>query len=151
MDLVKKKYFVFAIVVFIADQLAKYLIISQFKLHEAIKVVPFLNIVYVRNTGTAFGMFQRVGNWIFILFSIVAIVFIVFLMLKGKNDLFSFALFLGGALGNLYDRIFRGYVVDFIDVHWEKHHWPAFNIADSALTIGIMLLIAATFFHKKER
>lgn len=148
---IKKKwyFFLFSSLIIISDQVTKQLIVANLRLHESINVLPFFNIVYVENTGTAFGMFQSLGNSFFVIFSVLAILFIVFLILKSEHDLLSFSMFLGGAIGNLYDRIYRGYVVDFIDVYVGKHHWPAFNIADSALTIGIVLLILGTFIKKK--
>lgn len=141
-------FFLIALFIFILDQFTKYLIKSTVSPYEIIRVLPFFNIVYVENIGSAFGMFKGLGNIFFIIVAALAIVFVTILIIKDKDNRLSFSLILGGAAGNLTDRVIYGYVIDFIDIHVGRFHWPAFNIADSALVVGIALL-AKTFLLKK--
>lgn len=143
-------YFLLSAAVVIADQFTKYLVQSRFVLFESVKILPFFSIVYVSNTGSAFGMFKGLGNVFFIAVAGAATLVVAALIIKYRQDRFAFALILGGAAGNLLDRLTHGFVVDFIDVFWGEHHWPAFNVADSALTVGITLLFFGTFFRSKN-
>lgn len=133
--------------VFLLDQVTKYIIQSKMYLFQVIPVLPFFNIVYVDNTGSAFGMFRSLGNTFFIIISSLAMIVVAALIVRYREDRVPLALVLGGAAGNLMDRVIHGYVVDFLDIFIGRHHWPAFNIADSALTIGIALLFIRTIFH----
>lgn len=142
--------FLIALVIFILDQTTKYLIKSYVSPYEIIRVLPFFNIVYVENIGSAFGMFKSLGNVFFIIVAALAMVFVSILIIKDKDNRLSFSLILGGAAGNLIDRIVRGYVIDFLDVYIDRFHWPAFNVADSALTVGILLLAFKLFFEYKK-
>lgn len=143
-------YFLVSFSIFTLDQFTKYLIKSNVSPYEIIRVLPFFNIVYVENTGSAFGMFKSLGNIFFIIVAVLAMVFVTVLIIKDRDNRLSFSLILGGAAGNLIDRIIRGYVIDFLDLYAGRFHWPAFNVADSALTIGIFLLALRLFFgHKK--
>lgn len=143
-------FFLIALAIFILDQITKYIIKVSIGPFEIIRVTSFFNIVYVENIGSAFGLFKSLGNAFFIIVAVLAMVFVSVLMIKDRDNRLSFSLVLGGAAGNLLDRISRGYVVDFLDFHIGMHHWPAFNVADSALTIGITLLLIRTVFtsHK---
>ena len=127
--------------VVLLDQATKALAVRIIHPLMSMKVFPGLNLVNVRNTGAAFGMFSEFGNTFFITISLVAIVFMIWVILSGREDHRIFALLLGGAAGNLIDRVRLGYVVDFLDLYVASFHWPAFNVADSALTIGIGLLV----------
>jgi signal peptidase II len=138
--------FLIAFIIFVLDQITKYLVKSHVSPFDVIRVLPFFNIVYVENTGSAFGMFKSLGNIFFIIIAALAIVFVTVLIIKDKDNRVVFSLILGGAAGNLADRIIHGYVIDFLDVYLGKYHWPAFNVADSALTIGILLIIMRGFF-----
>lgn len=139
-------------IVLIIDQATKLIIVNFILPNQSIKVFSFLNIVNLKNTGAAFGLFQSLGNSVFIIISIVAILIVFFMIIKSKDDSFALSLILGGAMGNLTDRLRLGYVVDFIDIHIRNYHWPAFNMADSALTIGISLLfIRLVWDLRKER
>ncbi len=140
-------FFLIALSVFVLDQLAKYLIRTYIGPFDVIRVLPFFNIVYVENIGSAFGMFKGLGNTFFIIIALLAMALISALIIRDKDNRLIFSLILGGAAGNLMDRIIHGYVIDFLDVYAGKFHWPAFNVADSALTIGIALLICKTFFN----
>ena len=133
--------------VIVADIITKEIIISSVSLYERISVLPFLNIVHVQNKGAAFGVFAGLGNKYFIGIAIIAIIFIVVYLMKAPKGLETYALslVLGGATGNFIDRVRIGKVTDFIDVFVNDWHWPAFNIADSALTVGISLFILSSF------
>ncbi len=131
----------FLIIFFIAsDQVTKYLIRENLSPYEVIKIIPGINIVHVSNTGAAFGILRGAGNSFFIIISLVAIAVIFYLLFKEKRHFIPYSLILSGAIGNLLDRIFIGHVTDFIDIYAGRFHWPAFNVADSCLTIGIILL-----------
>ena len=134
----------------ILDQATKYFADNLISPFNPVEFLPFLHLVNLRNEGAAFGMFKSFGNNIFIIISLIAIGVIVFVLIKGKEDPLGLSLILGGAIGNLIDRLFRGSVVDFIDVFAGRHHWPAFNVADSALTIGIGLIFIKLFFKKQK-
>ena len=107
-------------------------------------MLPFFNIVYAENVGSAFGMFKGLGNAFFIAIAASAVVAVVVLIIKDRANALSFSLVLGGASGNLSDRVVYGYVIDFLDVYAGRYHWPAFNVADSALSIGIALMAYKT-------
>lgn len=140
-----------AIVIFL-DYLTKKIIVSKVMLYESISVLPFLNIVHVQNKGAAFSILSNLGNKYFVGISVIAIIaIVVYLSRLSKGlELIALSLILGGAVGNLIDRIQIGKVTDFIDVFVGKWHWPAFNVADSALTIGIVLFLLANIQHGKE-
>ncbi|KJR40256.1 Peptidase A8, signal peptidase II [Candidatus Magnetoovum chiemensis] len=138
-------FFVISLLICAADQITKDYIHRNLTLHEIIPITQFFNIVHYRNIGSAFGMFKGVGNPIFIALSVIIILAVSAMIMKTINDRLALSFFLGGAAGNMIDRIARGYVVDFLDVHIGLRHWPAFNVADSALTVGIILLILGQF------
>lgn len=146
------RYLWMAAVVFVLDQATKWLAVTYIGSHGAIKVLPFFDLVLVHNTGAAFGFLSQAGGWQNLFFVAVAIVIsaVILVMtyrLGDKDRLLAVALMLvlGGALGNLVDRLRFGYVVDFLDVYYGSWHWPAFNVADSAITIGALLLILDAF------
>lgn len=130
------------------DQITKYLARTYIHPMESIELLPVLNLVSVRNQGAAFGMFRSLGNNFFIGISVAAILFMLWVIVTAKEDYRVFSLLAAGAIGNLIDRLTLGYVVDFIDVTVSGHHWPAFNIADSALTIGIGFLMINLFIRR---
>jgi signal peptidase II len=136
-----------ALVLFILDQFTKTLILGYYRLGDATYVTGFFNIVRAHNTGAAFSFLADHSGWqrwLFTGIGVAAAVFIVW-MLKSHpgQKLFSFAMacILGGAIGNVVDRMMHGYVVDFLDFHLGSSHFPAFNVADSAITIGAICLI----------
>ncbi len=140
-------FFLIAVVVLVLDQLTKNLVLGNLSLHESITVIPgFFNITYIRNTGAAFGMMAGSESWRHIFFqsvSVLALGAIVYLFWSSRRDslaLWGAALVFGGAAGNLVDRVRFGYVIDFLDFFVGGYHWPAFNIADSSITIGAFLL-----------
>ena len=136
-----------ACVVIVADQFTKALIVNTFQYGDSVYVNAILNIVRAHNTGAAFSFLAGAGGWqrwFFVGLSVVAAVFIVVMLRRhGRQTLFAVALslILGGAVGNVIDRLWHGYVVDFIQVHWADWYFPAFNMADSAITLGAILLI----------
>ena len=130
------------------DQITKYLIVNSLSLYDSIEVFSFLHIVNVRNTGAAFGSFKSLGSSFFVIVAVAAIGFIVYLLMKRAYNTFGLSLILGGAIGNLIDRILYGQVVDFIDFSIGSYHWPAFNVADSALTVGIIIILLTSVFRK---
>lgn len=141
-----KYAFIIALSVFIIDQITKFIILAKMPLHGAIEILPFVDIVHFRNIGSAFGMFKSLGNVFFIAAAVVACIAVSFLIIKDPQNAIGYSLVLGGAIGNLSDRIIHGAVIDFLYFHIGKHYWPAFNVADSALTIGVTLLIISAFF-----
>ena len=143
-------FYLIAVAVILLDQATKAVIIRTLRLGQGIPVVPgFFDIVYVLNPGAAFGFLaglsDGIRNPLFILISVAAVVLIVayYTRYLRSHRLVSAALglILGGAIGNLIDRLRYGMVVDFLDVHLGQYHWPAFNIADSAISIGVSLMI----------
>jgi len=140
-------YFLLSAVVLALDQATKYLVKGHIALYEVIRVFPCFNLVYVRNVGSAFGLFRSLGNTFFVVIALVAMIVIAVMMIKEPENRPVFSLILGGAAGNLADRLMQGYVVDFLDVYVGNYHWPAFNVADSALTVGIFLLAVNLLFH----
>jgi len=146
-----KRYFsVFLIVlaVIALDQMTKFLIIQHISPYESIRVLPFFHIVHVQNTGAAFGSFRGLGSSFFIVISVAAILFVIYLLTKKAYNQFGLSLVLGGAVGNLIDRVFYGKVVDFLDFFAGSFHWPAFNVADSSLTIGITIILLTALLKK---
>jgi signal peptidase II len=129
------------------DLATKAWVSSTFQLGDSREVAPFFNLVLAHNTGAAFSFLAGAGGWQRWLFAAVTIAIsiglVVGLRRHGDKPLMAgaFALVLGGALGNLYDRLTLGYVVDFLDFHWARAHFPAFNVADSAITIGVAMLL----------
>lgn len=130
--------------VVLLDQLTKYLADKMIDPVVPVRVLPFLELVNVRNRGAAFGMFDSLGNWFFIPVSIVAIALVLYLIIRGRESLTSLSLILGGAVGNLVDRVALGSVRDFLYFSVGWFHWPAFNVADSALTVGLCLLLLSS-------
>lgn len=140
-----------AFFIYLIDQLTKTAIKKTLTALDTVRVTPFLSLVYVENTGSAFGMFRSLGNAFFITISIVAVAFIGFLIYREPANRLAYSLLIAGALGNMTDRVIYGYVVDFIDLHIGNYHWYAFNVADASLTVGMVLLIVNTFFGNLTR
>lgn len=127
--------------VLFGDRLTKYLATEYLAPDRIIKVLPFLNLVYVENTGTAFGMFKEIGSVFFITVALIVTVVLVYMCFKDSKNQMIYSLIIAGALGNITDRLIYGYVIDFIDLHASELHWPAFNIADTAITLGIVFFL----------
>ncbi len=155
------KYIILAVTVIIVvliDQWIKHLIISKFEWGESIDIIKSIfAITYVRNTGAAFGLLHRAPDYFkqpfFIIVPLIALFVISFIFVKNKDTLvaFSLSLIIGGALGNLVDRMKLGFVVDFLDFHWKDfYHWPAFNVADSCIVIGVFLIFIQSLFLTRK-
>lgn len=153
---------IIAALVVIIDQVSKWLVVEHVPLYGKISALPFLDITHIRNPGAAFGIFRdmpeslRLPLFIAVLAAAVVVI-IYFLSKTGKQDgllVFALSLILGGAIGNSIDRFRLRYVTDFIDFHWFGNpslHWPPFNLSDSAITIGVVLILFDTFILKRGR
>ncbi len=139
------------------DQASKLVIANTMQLYESHRIYPYFNLTYVHNTGAAFSFLSDAGGWQRWLFAGLAvgmsvIISIWLTRLKSTETRIAVALslILGGAIGNLIDRLIYGYVIDFLDVYYETWHWPAFNIADSAITVGVILMLLDSFTSSPE-
>ena len=146
-----------SVVAFVLDQFTKQWVIRAFDLYESVNVLPFFNLTYVRNYGAAFSFLADAGGWQRWFFTIIAIAVSAMLLwwlrqCKRSQVLLpvAFCLILSGAIGNVTDRLIYGYVIDFFDFFYQQWHYPAFNIADSAIFIGAALLIYDAFTNKEE-
>ncbi len=142
--------------VIVLDQISKLLIINKFSYLESIRIFDVFDLILMHNPGAAFNFLSNAGGlqrWLFTGIAVIASVSIVWLLRKHAGEtLFALALslILGGALGNLIDRVAYGYVIDFLLFHWNEHYFPAFNLADSAISCGAGLLIWESFMEKKH-
>ena len=158
----KKKYLILLATVAVAvlfDFITKAYIDSNMSLHESVVVIGgLLNITYVRNPGAAFSFLATASpgfrSVFFLSVTILSIVLVLYYIAKSKTEeplmIFALSLILSGALGNFIDRVRIGEVIDFIDVHLGAYHWPAFNVADSAITVGACIMLFALFKRPKE-
>lgn len=153
----RKYFFLIAVIVLLLDRLAKWVVATNIPLHESIVVIPgFFHLTHVQNTGAAFGLFaDSSAQWkvgALVSFSVVALVVVSALLWKNSHSLsvttIGLSLILGGATGNLWDRMVSGHVVDFLDFYVGSYHWPAFNVADSAIVLGAILLVSEIVFAK---
>lgn len=142
----------------VLDQLTKGLVVAQMTLHQSIELLAnFAHITYVRNPGAAFGILadNSLRLPFFILVSVIASLGILWYLRKQQNGPVRVQIALGlifsGAVGNLIDRIRYGEVIDFLDVHWYQYHWPAFNVADSAICVGVGLLLIDSWLEEKSK
>ena len=142
------KWLWLSLLVVITDQLTKWLAVEYLAERPPIEIFSWFDLQLVYNKGAAFGMLSEAGGWQTYLFTVVAIVVcagLIYYIGRLKANEFqvviAFSLILGGAVGNLIDRLYQGYVVDFIHWYYQDWHWPNFNIADSAITIGAVLLV----------
>lgn len=150
------KWYGIALLVILLDQITKGLATHFLVLHQPEAITGFFNFTLRHNLGAAFSMFHDAGGWqrwfLAALAAGVSILLVVWIARLPKQkwlEALALALVLGGALGNLYDRVLLGYVVDFIVVHYKQHEWPAFNIADSAICVGAGLLVWESLFGAK--
>jgi signal peptidase II len=153
-----RKYFFFiAAAVLLLDRLAKWSVASNIPLHNSITIIPgCFHLTHVENTGAAFGLFaESTAQWkigALVSFSVIALLVVSALLWKHSHSLstttIGLSLILGGATGNLWDRMMTGHVVDFLDFYVGSYHWPAFNVADSAIVIGAILLVSEIVFAK---
>ena len=143
-----------SVLIVILDQLSKFIVHSTMNLYDSFQVIPYLlNFTYIRNEGIAFGIYFEGAETIFIILPILITIYLFYLLKSEEfqDKLSQIALFLiiAGAVGNIIDRIFRGYVVDFIDFHLNGMHWYVFNIADSSVTIGLIFLLYSSIIINK--
>jgi signal peptidase II len=138
--------------VLVLDQASKLAIDASMQLYESIPLMPYFNLTYAHNTGAAFSFLAHAGGWQRWLFAglalVVSVVIGVWLARLQKHETLmatALSLVLGGAVGNLIDRVAYGYVIDFLDVYYQGWHWPAFNIADSAICVGVGLMLLESF------
>jgi signal peptidase II len=141
-----RRYLVFLIVpcIFLLDRWTKILVIDRLAYLESIDLTPFFSLVHARNFGGAFGLLSEYGfaKHIFMFFPLLIIALLIYVMLAYRFSVgkrFALALILSGAMGNIYDRLFCGYVTDFLDFYYKNWHWPAFNVADISISTGIGL------------
>jgi signal peptidase II len=145
--------------VVVLDQATKALIVANFELYERVQVLPMFGITRLHNVGAAFSFLSTAGGWQRWFFILVAVAVTVLVCVwlkrmprKGQGWLAaSLALIVGGAIGNVIDRVFRGHVVDFLSVHWDRWFFPAFNVADSAITVGAVILLVESFYDGRRK
>lgn len=152
-------YFVLATLIIIADQVTKFLILNSFHLYESREIIPgFFNLVYVTNTGAAFSLLADVDSpwrhYFFLGIGLTAVIGLTvgYFVIRKEHRWYApaFALIAGGAAGNLIDRVRFGAVIDFLDVYVGKYHWPAFNVADSAICVGAAIFIGISLLQSKK-
>ncbi|TVO78346.1 signal peptidase II [Sedimenticola selenatireducens] len=147
----------FSLLIIVLDQVTKQLIEASFMVYETLSVLPFFNLTLAYNEGAAFSFLSDQGGWqrwfFALMASVVTIVLVVWLSrLRGEKVLaLSLALVIGGAVGNLIDRLLFGHVIDFLDFFYGQYHWPAFNVADIAISIGVALLFIDALLGREVR
>jgi signal peptidase II len=146
------KWLWLSLLTLILDQGSKLAIDKSMQLYQSIPVIPYFNLTYVHNTGAAFSFLSEAGGWQRWFFAglalVISVVIAIWLVRLKKHETLlavALALVLSGAVGNLIDRLVYGYVIDFLDLYYQDWHWPAFNIADSAITLGVILMLAESF------
>jgi len=150
-----KKY-IFCIVIFtlLLDQVSKRIVVENIDIFtNGLEISKYFNLVYVENRGVSFGMFsEHDKSFYFGILSMLVSAYIIYLLAKSNEQIESLglSLILGGAIGNGVDRLYYGYVVDFIDLHLSNLHWPAFNFADTSITIGAIIFVFSIFLDKKN-
>jgi signal peptidase II len=150
------KYYFLSLILVIADQLTKMMVLGSLKLYESIEITSFFSLTHVHNYGAAFSFLADEDGWQqYFLVSISAIASIAIILWMSKTStkqpykLIALSLILSGAIGNLIDRAVFGFVIDFINLHYQNFYWPVFNVADAAITLGVILLLLVDF--KKDR
>jgi signal peptidase II len=155
----RKYFFLIAAIVLLLDRLAKRAVANGIPLHDSVTIIPsFFHLTHVQNTGAAFGLFaESAAQWkvgALVSFSVIALIIVSALLWKNSHAIstttIGLSLILGGATGNLWDRMMTGHVVDFLDFNIGSYHWPAFNVADSAIVIGAVLLVSEIVFAKSS-
>ena len=155
--MLKKNLIIFSIITFtiFLDLITKNYALSSLIINHSISINNFLNFTLAFNHGAAFSFLSNAGGWqkwFFIIFSVIVILIITYILVKEKNSQYiAFSFVIGGAIGNLYDRILYGYVIDFIEFHYNSFYWPIFNIADIAISIGIILLLYSMFAKESKK
>jgi len=151
------KLYLISLFVFLLDILSKNFIQKKIMYGEQVEITSFLSLVHFQNTGAAFSFLSDQGGWqryFLIAISLLAVLYIPWLINQYKKNILiviGLLLILGGAIGNLYDRISYGYVIDFVYLHIAEFYWPAFNVADSAISLGVLLFLYGSFKNYKKR
>ena len=151
------KLYLISLFVFLLDIVSKNFIQKKIIYGEQVEITSFLSLVHFQNTGAAFSFLSDQGGWqryFLIAISLLAVLYIPWLINQYKKNILiviGLLLILGGAIGNLYDRISYGYVIDFIYLHIAEFYWPAFNVADSAISLGVLLFLYGSFKNYKKR
>ena len=150
-----KKYIFFIVfLTLFLDQVSKRIVIENLETFaNGLEISKYFNLVYVENRGVSFGMFsEHDKSFYFGILSMLVSAYITYLLVKSNNriELFGLSLILGGAIGNGVDRLYYGYVVDFIDLHLNNLHWPAFNFADTFITVGAIIFVFSIISNKKN-
>ena len=151
------KYLTISAIIIGLDQATKWLMVSWLALYETVAIMPYFNLTMAHNHGAAFSFLAQAGGWqrwfftvLALVISTVLVVWLAKLKPEAKLEAISLSLILGGAIGNVIDSIYYGYVIDFLDIYIGSSHWPAFNVADSAICIGAVLLIIDSFKSEPE-
>jgi len=151
-------WLLFSAVIVVLDLWTKQIATDSLTLYRPVELTPWLNMTLAHNYGAAFSFLSDAGGWQRWLFtglaSVITVVLVVWLLRLPTNEKLiaaALSLVIGGAVGNLIDRMVNGYVVDFIDVFYKTHHWPAFNLADSAITCGVILLLVDGIFFASAK
>ena len=151
------KYLTISAAIIGLDQVTKWLMVSWLALYETVAIMPYFNLTMAHNHGAAFSFLAQAGGWqrwfftvLALVISTVLVVWLAKLKPEAKLEAISLSIILGGAIGNVIDRIYYGYVIDFLDIYIGSSHWPAFNVADSAICIGAVLLIIDSIKSEPE-
>ena len=150
------KLYLISLFVFLLDILSKNFIQKKIIYGEQVEITSFLSLVHFQNTGAAFSFLSDQGGWqryFLIAISLLAVLYIPWLINQYKKNILiviGLLLILGGAIGNLYDRVSYGYVIDFIYLHFAEFYWPAFNVADSSISLGVLLFLYGSFKSYKK-
>ncbi len=153
-----KRWFALSLIIILLDQLTKYIAVDIIPLYESIEVFPFFSWTLLYNEGAAFSFLSDQGGWqrwFFIILSTIVTTVLAIWLFRLQDDersiAISLSLIIGGAIGNLIDRVLLGHVVDFIHLHYQEYYWPAFNVADSAITVGVVIMIVDSLFFAQKR
>ncbi|OOS02809.1 signal peptidase II [[Haemophilus] felis] len=145
-------------VAFLLDIGTKYLVVKNFDLYESVNILPIFNLTYVRNYGAAFSFLAEHSGWqkyFFVGLALAVSITLIYFLFKNKAEQklqnSAYALIIGGALGNMLDRLYHGFVVDFFDFYWDTYHYPVFNVADIAISLGAGLLLLDAFKNKENK
>lgn len=155
--MLKRNIIIFSIILFtfLLDLISKNYAINSLIINHSVTINSFLNLTLAFNYGAAFSFLSEAGGWqrwFFIIFSFIVILVIIYILyIEMDSQYIAYSFIIGGAAGNLYDRIFYGYVIDFIEFHYNTLYWPIFNLADVAISVGVILLLYGMVFNKTEK
>jgi len=150
------RWLLLAVLVIVLDQYSKWLVLQHFELYQSLVLTSWFNLTLAYNTGAAFSFLNDAGGWqrwLFVLLAVVITAVLLVWLRKAQQlplQALALALVIGGAIGNVIDRIRLGHVVDFIDWHYRDWHWPVFNLADAAISVGVVLLIADSLLSSRH-